>query len=72
MESLVVAPTLKSVENNLRYKLKRRGFTLKKSRIRHPNVDNQGGYMILDNVKNEILAGTHYDLSLNDVEDCVK
>ena len=54
-------------EKLLRKKLKRNGYALRKSRIKIIHADNFGGYMIVDTDINAIVAGSHYDLDLEDV-----
>lgn len=51
--------------------LNEEGFSLKKSHIRTPNLDDYGGYMIVD-TNNIIVAGERYNLDLDDVEDWIK
>ena len=70
--------SIKNRENNVRRKLARQGFQLHKSRsngfIYHNgvfqgrNMNNLGGYMIVDVSTNCIVAGPNYDLTLEDVE----
>jgi hypothetical protein len=55
-------------EKQLRDQLRKAGYSLKKSRIRNTNVNNQGGYMIVNTWHNSIEAGSNYELSLEDVE----
>jgi hypothetical protein len=59
--------TMKS-EKQLREQLRKAGYTLKKSRVKHTNVNNLGGYMIINTWNNTIEAGSNYELSLEDVE----
>ena len=55
-------------ESRLRRMAKRQRLVLQKSRIRTPNLDNEGGYMIFDPYHNNIMAGRHWDLTLDEVE----
>ena len=55
-------------EKQLRDQLRKAGYTLKKSRIKNTNANNQGGYMIVNTWHNSIEAGSNYELSLEDVE----
>ena len=61
----------KTRENRLRRQLSRLGYTLHKSRIRNTNLDNFGGYMIVDSYYNAIVAGERFDLDIDDVENFV-
>ena len=45
------------------------GYILKKSRVRIPTSENQGGYRILDDFFFIIEAGLNFELSLDDVEE---
>lgn len=58
-------------EQRLRRALVKQGFQLKKSRVRSTNVDNWGGYMIVNPYFNTIEAGVRYDLTLKEVEEFV-
>lgn len=57
----------KSFENQLRYWLKKEGYLLRKSRIKNINLDNLGGYMIVDGYSNFVVAGSKFELNLEDV-----
>lgn len=69
---------IRTRENRVRRKLARQGCRLHKSRkngcvyvngvFAGLDVDNQGGYMVIDNYTNGIVAGERFDLSLEDVE----
>lgn len=61
-------PTEKSIENRLRRQLSKEGYMLRKSRTRNWNIDDYGEYMITDPYTNMIVAGSRFDLSLEDVE----
>lgn len=52
-------------ESRVRRLAAKRGYRLFKSRIRNPNLDNMGGYMILDPWTNTVAAGAGYDLELS-------
>jgi len=54
-------------ENYLRRQAKRQGFILKKSRARKPNIDNRGGYMIVNAQSNYIEVGEKFDLTIDEV-----
>ena len=58
-------------EQQLRRALVKQGFQLKKSRVRSTNVDNLGGYMIVNPYFNTIEAGVRYNLTLKEVEEFV-
>jgi hypothetical protein len=55
-----------------RRQLKKMGFILKKSRIRNINMDNFGGFMILDGHIGHIVEGDRFQLDIDDVEDFIK
>ena len=61
------------MENKLRRELKHLGYRLVKSRVRNTNINNLGGYMIIDNTRNQntVYAGSNYELSLDDVREFV-
>ena len=63
--------TNKSLENKLRRALNKAGYVLHKSR-RSISPDNLGGYMIVDLYGNCVVAGSRFDLSLEDVEGWLK
>lgn len=56
----------KSLESKLRNQAAKQGLSIKKSRSAL-NVDNQGGYMIID-INNVIIAGEKFNLFLEDIE----
>ncbi len=55
-------------ESAARRSLRRQGYQLRKSRACTPHLDNLGGYMILDPHINGNLAGSRFELTLEDVE----
>ncbi len=57
----------KTLERKLRRALEKRGFRLCKSRIHSINADNYGGYMIVDNIGNYVVAGARFEMDLDDV-----
>jgi len=57
---------IKVREDKARRQLAKQGYTLKKSRAQTYTVDNQGGYMILQD--GVIQAGERFDMTLEDVE----
>ena len=62
----------KVLENRLRRIAERRGWRLEKSRRRDPNAVDFGGYMLVDDMKNAVIAGGDpfaYSLDLSQVED---
>ena len=62
-------------EDMLRKNLKRRGYLLRKSRIRNPQVPGFGGYMIVDMNTNFVVMGASpftFSLTLDDVESFVR
>jgi hypothetical protein len=62
----------KARENRLRRLAKKQNLYLRKSRVRHTNVDDWGGYMILDPYQNVVVAGERFNLTLDDVENFLK
>lgn len=55
-------------ENFCRRQAKRLGLFLRKSRAKKTNIDDWGGYMIIDPFFNTIIAGEKFNLSLEEVE----
>jgi len=55
-------------EKHLRDQLQKAGYILKKSRLQSTNVNNLGGYMIINTWNNTIVAGSRFELQLEDVE----
>jgi hypothetical protein len=55
-------------ENRLRRWASRLGLVLRKGRARHWNIDDHGGYMLVDAYQNYIVAGSRFDLTLDAVE----
>ena len=55
-------------ENKLRRWAKRLGLKLVKSRAFKIHLDNFGNFQIIDANWNRVLAGSRYELSLDDVE----
>lgn len=61
----------RAAEQRLRRHLKRRGYTLIKSRKQIVDYDNQGGYMVVDNRTGFAVGGARYDWNLDDVQEFV-
>lgn len=59
----------KILENLLRRQAKRLGLALRKSRAKRIHLDNFGEYGIIDPYENFVVAGSRFDLSLEDVKD---
>jgi hypothetical protein len=57
----------KVYENRLRRWAKRLGLELRKSRTRLFNINDQGGYQLVDQ-QNVIIAGERMELTLEDVK----
>lgn len=55
-------------EARARRKARAQGLVLRKSRIRNRNVDNWGGYMLVDAQGNYVVRGERWNLDLDDVE----
>lgn len=58
----------KNKEQQLRRALRKEGYSLCKSR-KAVSIDNLGGYMIVNSYRNVVVAGSRYELSLDDVAD---
>jgi hypothetical protein len=58
----------KARESRARRLANRQGYFIKKSRVRNWNINNQQGYMIVDAYINGVVAGSQFDLSLDEVE----
>ena len=62
----------KTRENRVRRAAKRQGYIIRKSRSPYVfplNIDNHGGYMVINAFHNAIVAGIKYDMTLDDVEE---
>jgi hypothetical protein len=59
---------VKARENRLRRKAARQGLALGKSRVVNPHWDDHGAYMIIDLYGNYIVAGSRFDMGLEEVE----
>ena len=57
----------RKMERKLRYALKKAGYELHKSRVKNIHADNLGGYMIINPYINGVVAGSRYELDLDDV-----
>ena len=55
-------------DGKLRYQLSKRGLLLRKSRARNINLDDFGEYMIIDAYTGCVIAGSRFDLTLDEVE----
>ena len=55
-------------ENRLRRSAERQGFQIRKSRTKHTNIDDYGGYRIVNSFFNTVEAGERFDLTIDDVE----
>ncbi len=54
-------------ENYLRRQAKRLGLVLRKSRAKKINLDDLGGYRIVDLYGNYVVAGSRFELDIEDV-----
>lgn len=63
--------TEKAEESRYRHILRRQGYLLRKSRS-GLNLNNQGGYMIVDAERNYIVAGQRFEMFLDDLKEWVK
>jgi hypothetical protein len=55
-------------ENRLRRKAYKQGVRIEKSRIRNANIDNHGGYRLIDVYTNTLVDGHRYELTLAEIE----
>lgn len=58
---------MQNKESMLRRALNKAGYSLRKSRQQFISINNLGGYMIVDTNHNAIVAGSRFELSLDDV-----
>ncbi len=61
--------TKEAREKRCRYTLRKGGCSLHKSRARSWSYDDQCGYMIVNDHINGVVAGSRFDLTLEEVED---
>jgi hypothetical protein len=61
------AMTQEYSEDQARRAAKRVGLKARKSRWRAGSVDNFGGFMIVDPIRNWIVAGARFDFTADDV-----
>lgn len=62
----------KTRESMFRRHLKKHGIRIEKSRIRNPNINNYGHYMLIDIYKNSVVEGLRYEMTLDDIEEYLK
>jgi hypothetical protein len=55
-------------ESQLKKLLAKKGYTLKKSKAKQINIDDFCGYMIVLTEMNAIIAGSRFELTLEEVE----
>ena len=65
----MLSTTIKAREARARRALLKDGEVLHKSRARNWRHNNQQGYMIVNLYGNYVVAGSNFDLSLEDVEE---
>ena len=53
--------------DQVRRRLKILGYRLVKSRVKKININNHGGYMIIEISSNTVISGSKYELTLEDV-----
>lgn len=53
----------------LRRLLRKKGYLIRKSRIRNSHADNLGGYMILDAQTGFVVRGAKYELDKDDIKE---
>ena len=58
-------------ENRLRRQLRKKGYRLEKSR-KDININNKGGYQIIETNSNTLTYGSDYGLTLQNVEEISK
>jgi hypothetical protein len=54
--------------DQVRRRLKILGYRLVKSRVKKININNHGGYMIIEISSNTVISGSKYELTLEDVK----
>lgn len=59
----------KAIEYKIRRRLTAAGYRLVKSGARAPSFDDLGGYRIVSLKDNAVVAGDHFELTLDDVRD---
>lgn len=65
--------TIHAREQRARYAMRKKGYDFHKSRARNWSYENQCGYMVVDFfIGNALVAGEHYDMSIDDLEDFVR
>jgi hypothetical protein len=62
----------KAKENRLRRQAQRLGLIIKKSMARNIGINNLMGWMIIDGQTNSVVAGSRFELNLEDVENYLK
>jgi hypothetical protein len=60
-----------AIEQRARRAAKKVGWSAKKSRWRANSIDNRGGFMLVEDRRSLCIAGSHFDLSAQDVIDFV-
>lgn len=58
-------------ERQARYALFKLGYGLHKSRVHNIHADNLGGYSIYDLYGNYVVAGSRFELTIDDVVDWI-
>ena len=53
--------------DQVRRRLKILGYRLVKSRVKKININNHGGYMIIEISSNAVISGSKYELTLEDL-----
>jgi hypothetical protein len=56
------------VDSRLRRLARKKGYALRRSRWRRDSIDNLGGYMIVEPMRNLCVAGERFDLAPSFVE----
>ncbi len=71
MPSTITPPAAATLRREARARrlAKRQGFAVRKSRVRNPHLNDQGGYMVINPSYNLIVAGERFNLDLDDVEE---
>jgi hypothetical protein len=54
-------------EQQVRYRLKKIGFGLRKSRVRSINLDDLGDYMVFEYDTNGVVIGSRFNRTLDDI-----
>ena len=69
MSAFDYSQTENALEQRARRAARRVGLVARKSRWRANSIDNHGGFMLVDPMKNWVVRGSRFDLSAQDILD---